>query len=1515
MSAVRSVYRVVRSILFAAVITVAALIILLYIALSTPWVQDRIRNTAQKELASLFKAPVTIGGLDVSPFNELTLTDVEVLTPQNEKCVNVERLGVGINLWKLIVDRKVEITYAELIGLDGLIEQKAEHGPLNIQFIIDAFKPKKPGAPPAKFDIRLHNVVIRKSRLAWSKSWIPAKDSPAIDFNHIELRDIRADIEMPRLKNDDFAVNLKRLSFREKSGLYVDALSLEAMLDKKNLTVKNFSLKLEETEVKLGDLDMSIDGFASIPRHLKEDELAIKLDIKNLDPSDFAFLLPGLRGVPGVYNLTADVEGRIDNFTIRKFELHDEADHALDVILNGSLENISDFKSCKGSFSRIGISAESERVNDLMALANGVPDKVREIVGRLGFITTDLEGSFSLGSRQGYAKGYAETSQGLLDIEGKADWSNGGIAANAHLQTDGFSLGELMEKQPVKRFAADVTADFSVRGRDIDGSFDIDVPSLLLENGELQNFTASGTKQGNAVDVKGSIDSQLASGSFTASCTLAGAASQWNLEGELPHLNAAALGIGGRYLSSVNLGSIYASATGNNPDNITGEVRLTALNVQPLSAGKWGMDSFSVNVSGDDESRFIDIASDVLDGSATGSFKMADIPLVVRDILAYALPTYVKSPMKKPSHQAELSFAFTVKNDPKFFESFKITFRPERPVTLTGFLNDGELMAEISAPYLVKGEDKLYKNSGLRVTADRNRGLKLRLATDMPGKKSYVHADLAVTAFNDSISSLIGWAFEDSGDKGNVNVNVKLEKDVTGMQSFLFDIGDSDLVINGAQWKLTPAKALFSDRILSVDNLKVSHGDQSVTIDGKASASPTDTLTATLNDINLSYIFNTLNINYVNFGGYATGRAIVSNLFTKEPTARTDGLHVRDFAYNGALLGNAELSGNWDNAHKAVGIGARINGGKDNFTFVDGKIFVTRDSLCINFDADRINLALVHPFLSNVLDRLDGEASGKLSLYGTFKDITLTGVGFVDTASVKVGWTGVTYHGSDSVIFTKDRILIPGFRVFDKYGNSCVFSGYVHHDYFHNASLDFRIKDASRLLALDLDSKANGFWWGKVFASGSGRVSGQPGYSQVSFNGSTDPNSSFTFSMDETQTAAEYNFLTFTDSHKKVVEEEISEEEQLENRYRKKQENKMDEGTSIFDLDMSVTLNPNIKVNVIMDPDAGDKITATGNGAMRLHYNTFTDNIDMYGRYVLNDGSYRFSFQDIILRDFKIRPGSSISFNGDPMRGILDLTAGYRVNTSLTDLDKSFATDRDLNRSSIPVEALLKVSGQLESPDIAFDLSLPTMTPEVERKVRSIVSSDEMMSQQVLYLLALNRFYTPQFSGMGDGELMSVASSTLSSQVSNILSQITDKFTLNPSFKTDRSDFSDMEVDLALSSQLFDNRLIINGNLGYRDRSVSQSTFIGDFDIEYLLSKNGQLRLKAYNHFNDAYYYLKSALTTQGIGIIYRKDFNDPFAFLKHRRKKKEKGKTETSPAATENKSSSDVIIKDKKEK
>ncbi|MDE6145791.1 MAG: translocation/assembly module TamB, partial [Muribaculaceae bacterium] len=194
---------------------------------------------------------------------------------------------------------------------------------------------------------------------------------------------------------------------------------------------------------------------------------------------------------------------------------------------------------------------------------------------------------------------------------------------------------------------------------------------------------------------------------------------------------------------------------------------------------------------------------------------------------------------------------------------------------------------------------------------------------------------------------------------------------------------------------------------------------------------------------------------------------------------------------------------------------------------------------------------------------------------------------------------------------------------------------------------------------------------------------------------------------------------------------------------------------------------------------------------------------------------------------------------------------------------------------NVPVQAVLNLGGALQNPEISFDLDFPTLTPDVKRKVRSIVSTDEMMNRQIIYLLALNRFYTPDYmAGATKGnELASLASGTISSQLSNILGQLSDKFSVAPSVRSDAGDFSDIEVDVALSSTLLNNRLLLNGNFGYRDKTLNNNQFIGDFDIEYLLNRTGNWRLKAYNHFNDRNLYVKTALTTQGLGIVFKHDW------------------------------------------
>lgn len=63
---------------------------------------------------------------------------------------------------------------------------------------------------------------------------------------------------------------------------------------------------------------------------------------------------------------------------------------------------------------------------------------------------------------------------------------------------------------------------------------------------------------------------------------------------------------------------------------------------------------------------------------------------------------------------------------------------------------------------------------------------------------------------------------------------------------------------------------------------------------------------------------------------------------------------------------------------------------------------------------------------------------------------------------------------------------------------------------------------------------------------------------------------------------------------------------------------------------------------------------------------------------------------------------------------------------------------------------------------------------------------------------------------------------------------------------------------------------MINGNFGYKENVMANSNFVGDFEAIWLLTKNGDFRLRGYNQTNDRYF-TKSTLTTQGVGLMYKK--------------------------------------------
>lgn len=1491
MSVIKNIYRVIRSICVATLIAVAALYLLIYVLFSIPYVQDETKKIAELEVSKLLHTKLTVGSLQLSPFNEVVLNDVNIPTPEGEQCVNIKKVGAGFNLWTYLRKQRIDITYLQLYGLKGEIIQNKKGAPLNIQFLIDAFKPKNKSSK-SNLNLLIRNVVIRDSEVCYDLHWKPWNINNIFDPSHIRISNLNIDLEISEISNKVINVNLRRLAFVESSGFTLTKGSLDFIKIDNSLAFKNIQFALPNSTLNISDIELPISAFKSLKEYFSVHNLSGAVSSSRLTLSDLGAFYGKLHKIRKSVKVNCKFNGTLNKLFldyINVATLDNSSECAISKLVLSPLNLINKDISA----SNILVKLNSDDIHEIKSLFHGISENVSNKITAAGNINVRGSAKMNIGERFANFIGDINTGYGKLQSDAFVEWKNPkSIELIGKAETDGFKLGNLLSANKLGTIAFKADCNLSFGAGLPQGSSKIEVSKVEFNNYYLSNIIINLENKNDKVEGHIEIDDKLIRANVEGSSIVSGEPTSLKVSADISHLYPSILGISDNGINLVCGAKIEAELEGTNPDNLLGTIDLNNLFITK-NGNTLSLDNVLVSAYNDKQGRNIALRNKYINADLSGAFTVAGLNNLVQKIGSTVAPSYFKESILWVASEDTANCRIEILPDEPFTKFFNLPLHPGAPIEFSAFLdaNSGTSEIKLNAPYIIQGSNKLIKNSTVSLQASVLGGFSGVIKSKIPMKDDLVDITLITTGLKDRMTLVSDWHFTQHPDiYGNIDISSYISHNpYSNKFEMIGYIMPSKFHLNGADWNISRSTVSYANNALNINNLKLWHENQFLKINGRASNNASDILHISLASMDLSYIFDTLNINFVDFGGIATGEIRASNVFSKLPLLRTDLLYVKNFSYNKGVVGNAMLKSYWDNAEQMVSITADITNKKQQRSLIKGGIYVTKDSLSFDFDANHLNIKLLKPFLSSFSSDVGGEASGKVKLYGTFRDINLTGRAFADSFFMRVGFTNVEYNCSDSIYFTKDRIIVPKLTVRDTYGHTGKFEGQLKHNNFRDVSFDFKLSEAKNLLCFDTNRKKNTNFYGKVFASGSGTLQGRPDYVGLMLDLTPAPSSEFTFALNEVKTAAEYSFLTFNDKSKLVETEEVTEEFKLESKIKEEAQSKYSEPSSLFKLDLRCSLTPDIKINLLMDRKTGDGISARGSGPMTIMYNSDSNDVNMYGKYTLSEGNYKFSLQDIILRDFKINPGSNITFNGDPMQGVLDIVASYRVNANLSEIDQSFSSDKDLSRTSVPVDALLNVSGVITGPEISFDIALPTLTQDVERKVRSIISTDDMMNRQIIYLLALNKFYTPEYMGnvgTGNSDLASVASSTLSGQLSSFLGQITDKLSVAPSFRTDRGDFSDMEVDVALSSRLLNNRLLINGNFGYRDRSTSQTTFIGDFDIEYLLNRNGNFRLKAYNHFNDQYYYLRSAKTTQGLGVVFRRDFDNISNFVNSQKDK-----------------------------
>ena len=929
--------------------------------------------------------------------------------------------------------------------------------------------------------------------------------------------------------------------------------------------------------------------------------------------------------------------------------------------------------------------------------------------------------------------------------------------------------------------------------------------------------------------------------------------------------------------------SLYTSgAQSEMLDNMTGYVIVDTLLLRN-GEKQTTMKQFKLLVDRDEVGetpfRQLRVQSDYLTANISGAFQYQTLPATLQSFLHKYIPTLIEEPVAKNREANNLDFYAYFRGLDSISQVLDLTVEVPLLPTIKGYIHEDEQLLGLQA-YIPKINTTGAKMEDITVSvSNQNEQLNLSVyvLNHLPkhnptaAKIGDVKANVHLNAQNDMLDLRVELGNTDSvRNEGVIHVASKLSKHL-GKPQFDIELLPSNIVLNDSAWSIGKASILYgvAENTLSIDNFSLSTDYQLITANGKASALASDSIDVILSNINLDYLLSyTEASKAISIMGPVTGQATVYSVFS-EPMLEAQAT-IKNGGLNGVYLGDVTAEAVLDRENKSILIyGQAIDSTQHVVAEVTGKVIPATKWWGLDITCDSVDINFIDFWTQGIIANPQGRGYGRVKVEGIDREVWVTGGALAKNAQITVPQIGVTFYMTDSIFMDSTSILFPDIDVYDQYGNHGTFTGGVYHEQFLDITFDLRAR-AEKMLVMDLPAEQQAFFYGKVFGTGDVHIYGDEMDCKIDVNAKTEANTNFYLNINSASQASNSNFINFvqpdTISHFLLT---------LLRPQNTPQMPKTNQPESRLRLSMQGEVTPDANINIKLGADDG--LRGKGEGNLKLVYEYPSENVQLQGAYTLQTGQFDFSLGNIVRRNFTIREGSQITWDSDPMAPKLDITGYYHTTASLRDLFGSESEQIATNRTSVPVNCVLHMTDELFNPILNFAIELPQSDESVQSQVRSMINTDEMLMRQVIYLLVFNRFYTPDYlqntQNVGLNETYSLLSSTITGQINSWLSKLTDVFTMGFNFRTDgEGETASQEYEANFQIHPI-NQLIINGNFGYRYNDLSNRPFFGDLDIEYLLTPNGKFRAKAFTHTVDKYS-LRQANTVQGVGLVFKHDFN-----------------------------------------
>ncbi len=1410
---------------------------------------------AASSLSKDLGTEVRIGNVKTDFFNQLVFNDLFIADQRGDTLLYAPRFTGTVHDYQL-GKRRMHFGKVQLDKARIKLKKYEGDTVLNFQFLIDYFKPDTSHVPDTTaWDIQADLLAL--SNIHFSLQDLNADTfHNGFNFHDIALQPFHLQMDRIHLQGDSLYARLSGMGLKDKRGLAMDTL-------KGNLSVSPHGILLDSADIITPNsslhahLGLKTRSYASYRHFLEEVAFDIRFNPSVIDLADVAYFVPNLLGTHRVVQI--------------------EAGHIREPLTHlrgkGMLVKTGQYTSFNGDFlmqglpymeeTFIGIHAKriTTHPNDLALIQLPpyhstrflqVPPQIQsmgemKIKGRFDGFINDFVAQANMRSDAGWIKTDVKVTSGqagVLRYSGQVDAHN-------------FDLGTVFGLRSVGH----VTGVFK-----LDSAIGVD-PEYMFAKGEgtFASFRFNDYEYRN-IEVNGQMKKGLFRGRLESNDPNIGLVfdGRIDLTQKLPVIQFDAK-INDASLATINLikrdstprvsAYMHFDLTGNNADNLKGEVRIDSL-FYSEGHKSYFFPTLSLKAIRDSAYRSLEFRSPVADAFIGGDFNFARLPGNFEHMASYIMPAIFEPHTDDGSlKKQQFDFEVRVKDFNPITETFLPFVELDPFSELSGGYNsesDYVLLEGASFAIRIAGKRILNPEVEIRKVDEH---LQMQITADKIGFTDRATLDnftFHAFALQDDLFTSVKWQAEDSTAWGSLFGTLYVQSPT----EFEYEITPSVFHLADMHWEIqNNATVAVSGDTIRVGEVRVKNNGQSLALQGAISKKKEDKLELSFENFYLNTFNPLLAAQGVELQGILNGSGSFSDFYND--LVFESEYFIETTMLNEIHVGEVYLKSDYDKTKKALNLSGSIE--KQGFkTFhCAGNYYPAKKkkSLDIQIAMDQTDLYLANAFIPPGTLELGGHISGQLHVGGTPSAMRLDGAANLSNASILVDYTNTRYLANGTVRFHPDWIGLDGIPLVDKYGNTAIVTGTMQHRNFDRINLDMGIFP-ERFFCLNTDESMNDLFYGTAFVSGDVYVEGKFGQDlKVEANVTSEEGTVIHLPLGGSTTVEASDFVMFN-----------SEEDPPQNQ------------PPPPDL-LGVNMQFNMDVTdaalfrLLFDEKVGDVMQGRGEGAIRMDIDS-KGKFGMAGLLTVTEGDYLFTLQNVLNKHFQVAPGGTIKWSGDPYHGTMDLDAIYKVRTTLYDLMVGTGEAEKYKSKRIPVELVMGLTETLLKPEILFSIRFPTIDDQTQSQVNSILSSAEELNRQAFSLLMLQKFL-PAGSFSAGNVVSGSSMEVLTNQFNVFASNVFENLDVNVDWQPG-DEISEDEVSVALSTQLFNDRLTVSGNFGVTNNASETGGLLGDFLVEYQVDRDNKLRLKAYNESNNDDFSTadQGVVTTQGIGISYHEQFD-----------------------------------------